>query len=80
MPDPITVAVSNCASCPFAYAREDDYSDEWTCTAAEDRNGFLREIGKTQKKPGAPWLPPPTWCPLRQAERVVRFVGDKRDV
>jgi hypothetical protein len=70
--EPTLVTVAACADCPFSRAEIEDESDEWLCTATEDR-----EIGRTQPYKGAPWLPPPKWCPLRQADLVVRLAEAK---
>lgn len=61
----ICVPIEHCADCPFA--RDSEVRDEpWLCTVEEEP----REI-VVQAERGGPWLPPPAWCPLREADRLV---------
>lgn len=59
----VTVPVDGCQDCPFADAEH----TPWMCTATSSP----RDLGPRQSTPGGPWLPPPTWCPLRVADRLV---------
>jgi hypothetical protein len=67
MTNPTTILVTNCACCPFVQASE-ERSEPWYCDALQTQDGF-RELPE-QRIPG-PHLPPPTWCPLRTADRLV---------
>ena len=58
----IAIIVTDCASCPFVIA--DD--GPWLC----DAMGFDTEVGP-RELPGTAYAPPPEWCPLREADRVV---------
>lgn len=58
----VTVPVATCAECPFVYGDE----QPWLC--AEPTVGYAaRTIGFM----AAPFPPPPAWCPLREADRLV---------
>lgn len=59
------IVVDNCCECPFARDGEGRPQDPWLCTVDEPRELTV------QAEPGGPWLPPPTWCPLREADRLV---------
>ena len=63
----IAIIVTDCASCPFVVADQ----SPWYC----DAQGFgtwanPREL-PDQRVGGTPWPPPPEWCPLREADRLV---------
>ena len=58
--DPDKIAVPHCAGCPFYRL----VIPTGLCTAVLPR-------GRTRHVTGAPHLPPPDWCPLRQADQLV---------
>lgn len=63
----IAIVVTDCASCPFVIADE----SPWLCDAL----GFDTEANPRQLPDqltgDVPWPPPPDWCPLREADRLV---------
>lgn len=58
MGEPTTIAVENCAGCPFSV---DDGVEHW-CHARD--HGVPIDSGLFR-------LEPPFWCPLRTADRLV---------
>lgn len=63
----IAIIVTDCASCPFVISDE----PPWLCDAQGfDTEANPREL-PDQRVGGVPWPPPPEWCPLREADRVV---------
>ena len=65
------VAVSLCGECPFAWDGT-DLEDVWRCTAV-DRGFDFRPLGRRDA-----WRdPPPRWCPLRRADRLVTLRADE---
>lgn len=58
----IAIIVTDCASCPFVIAD----GSPWYC----DAQGFETETGPRQL-PRTAYAPPPDWCPLREADRLV---------
>jgi hypothetical protein len=65
----IAIIVSYCASCPFVIADE----QPWFCDALGfDSEANPRKLPLSpQTIGGVPWPPPPDWCPLREADRLV---------
>lgn len=61
-----TIAVENCASCPFSFDPNSDCDCQlWTCTAKETQSGY-REIPRRRTHGN-----PPAWCPLRKSGQLV---------
>jgi len=61
------VAVNVCGECPFAWDGT-ELEDVWRCTAV-DRAYDFKPIPN-----GNCWQqPPPRWCPLRKADRLVKL-------
>jgi hypothetical protein len=65
---PVSVPVKHCAECPFAWDGT-DLDDGWRCTAVDlgDRFRAIRSVRGGRSA----WIPPPGWCPLRKADRLV---------
>lgn len=63
----IAIVVEHCASCPFCLDRDD--GSPWLCDAHQDAAPVPREI--PEQRTGKTWPPPPDWCPLREADRLV---------
>lgn len=62
----IAIVVTDCASCPFAIAD----AEPWYCDVLGfEVDGEPRKLPQ-QHRGGEP-LPPPEWCPLREADRLV---------
>jgi hypothetical protein len=62
----IAIIVSHCGECCFV----DDTAKPWLC----DAEGFV-DTSAPRPLPGiiagTPLPPPPDWCPLREADRLV---------
>jgi hypothetical protein len=66
----IAIIVEDCASCPFTIT-SDDSAEPWLCDALGfETDGNPRKLPEQRHLPGG-WPPPPDWCPLREADRLV---------
>lgn len=68
----IAIIVTECASCPFVMAPDDPSNPDepWRCDAhGFDIDGDPRTL--PEQRWHATWPPPPEWCPLREADRLV---------
>lgn len=65
----VSIAVKVCGECPFAWDGAED--DGWRCEAV-DLGDQLREIRASDTGRRGIWKArPPSWCPLRKADRLV---------
>lgn len=63
----IAVIVTDCASCPFVIAD----GQPWFCDALGfDSDDSPRQIPDRNRSASVD-RPPPDWCPLREADRIV---------
>lgn len=66
------VEVNYCSDCPWSVDASKP-GEPWLCKATNDDNGLFRELPQQQETAGGPWLPPPSWCPLRKADHLVHL-------
>lgn len=65
----IAIIVSCCATCPFVMDGID--KEPWLCDAhGFEHDGPPRQLPE-QRVTAGQWPPPPDWCPLREADRLV---------
>jgi len=69
-PEEKVIRISDCARCPHRCSETDEYPSDYCGIAVGYRSldfSYNRRLGKPSS-----W-PPPSWCPLRKEDHIVKI-------